>query len=498
MTKKISIIGAGINGLVAANYLARAGFDVTVIERKDIPGGACCATAKTIGGISYEYPQGASVLGMMQEFVFEETGLSKRVKILKPTHPLVAYSVDDEKPVLQWDDAERFKKGAKEHWGERGDVAGFFRNLEKVVAFLRTGYQSAEVPTIRSAKMILGGELVDKWISGSTRGLLDTYFTSEGAKLLFAVSSVESGPVSFDAPYSAFSIPLMHSGSVFAGSWGYVKGGIWQIPLALDKINAELGVKRVFNTLITNLDDELVRDADYIVLATDPLTAARITGEKEIQEKIAGQRTTGAAGKLIMLFRKPVQWKGNTNLPGFEEALRDIVLVKTLNEFEELEQKIADGKAGFIPTYIEIYPEGAGDKAMRGNRSYEIVSIFFNALCNTKTGEEMPEVKKTITDLVLCHVLNPEDLIDTILETPKDLMNSFYFSGGNIDHIELAEGQTFFDRNYSPRPHESFYQFGSNPNVFYCAAGCYPCGSVAGTNGYMCAKQIISLDRKLK
>jgi phytoene dehydrogenase-like protein len=37
----VVIIGAGINGLVAANYLRRAGCDVTVIDRADRPGGAC-------------------------------------------------------------------------------------------------------------------------------------------------------------------------------------------------------------------------------------------------------------------------------------------------------------------------------------------------------------------------------------------------------------------------------------------------------------------------
>ena len=264
----------------------------------------------------------------------------------------------------------------------------------------------------------------------------------------------------------------------------------------LDKINAELGIRRLFNTQITSLDDEPVRDADYIVFATDPLTAAHITGEKTVQEKISGQKTKGAAGKLVMLLRKPVRWKGNTGLPGFEEALRDLVPVKTLDEFEEREQKIADGMAEFLPTYLEIYPEGAGDGALGGSRPYEIVSIFFNALSNTKAGEEMPEVRKAVTNLVLQCVLNPEDLIDTILETPRDLMNWFYFPGGNFDHIELAEGQTFVDRTYSPDPHKSFYQFGTNPKVFYCAAGSYPCGSVAGTNGYMCARQIISLDEK--
>ena len=31
---KVIIVGAGINGLVAANYLVKNGFDVSVIEKK--------------------------------------------------------------------------------------------------------------------------------------------------------------------------------------------------------------------------------------------------------------------------------------------------------------------------------------------------------------------------------------------------------------------------------------------------------------------------------
>ena len=37
----VVIIGAGHNGLVAANYLAKAGLRVIVIERSDRVGGAC-------------------------------------------------------------------------------------------------------------------------------------------------------------------------------------------------------------------------------------------------------------------------------------------------------------------------------------------------------------------------------------------------------------------------------------------------------------------------
>ena len=73
MKKKIVIIGAGINGLVAANYLQRNGFQVTLIERKSKIGGAVSTDSFKHGGRKYIYPNGASVLGFMQDFVFHDT-----------------------------------------------------------------------------------------------------------------------------------------------------------------------------------------------------------------------------------------------------------------------------------------------------------------------------------------------------------------------------------------------------------------------------------------
>jgi len=72
MTKtpqNITIIGAGINGLVAANYLARAGHKVTLLERKDWVGGACVSETVEVDGIRQDYPLGATVLGLMQDYL---------------------------------------------------------------------------------------------------------------------------------------------------------------------------------------------------------------------------------------------------------------------------------------------------------------------------------------------------------------------------------------------------------------------------------------------
>lgn len=499
--KRVTIIGAGINGLVAANYLARAGFDVTVLERKNKPGGACCAATTTINGVEYTYPQGASVLGMMQDFVFEETGLSKRVRIQKPTHPPIVYSRNGKLRLVP-DDRAEFVREMKERWGERGKLEEFLTDMDRVVAFLRKGFRDAIVPTVQSAEMELGKELVALWITGSAKNLLDHYLTSDPVKLLFAISTVESGPVSFDSPYSAFSIPLMASGGVFDGAWGYVRGGIWQIPLELEKLNVERGVRTIYEAQVTKSNGgdvyfmhhgkEEHTEADYILFATDPLSAAHITGETAIIEKLSKQNTRGAAGKLVMLFAKPVEWSDDTGLTGFDAALRDIVPIKSMAELEQRSNEVITGAADVAPVYLEIFCEGAGDRELGGSRPYDMISVYFNAMTNEKSASEMEAARKTVTDMVLAKIRNPGDLLGTVFETPKDLMDIFFFPGGNIDHIELAEGQTFSDRGYSSDPAKSFYQFGADPKIFYCAAGTYPCGSVAGTPGYMCAMQLIN------
>ena len=43
----------------------------------------------------------------------------------------------------------------------------------------------------------------------------------------------------------------------------------------------------------------------------------------------------------------------------------------------------------------------------------------------------------------------------------------------------------------SNNPETKFYQYFNNEDIYYCGAGAFPCGSVAGTPGYMCSKQLI-------
>lgn len=499
----ILVVGAGINGLVAANYLRRSGCGVTMIERAERVGGACVSEVATVDGITQHYALGASVLGLMQDFVFEETGLSSRLQTFVPEHPKYVHFPGDNEPASIFRDPTDLDRELANKWGEQGDVEAFRVDEAKVVSFLQDGYASATPPTIADAKRVLGDALTDLWVSGTAKALMDHYFTSERSKMYMAMTVTESGPVSLSDPYSAFTLPLMDSGSVFGGYYGFVKGGIWQITEELGRINTELGVKTHLSSKLVDVDtakgsvsfehagSERKLKFDYLVMGTDPLTAARLIGSPEQIRKTEGQRFRGSSGKLNLMFRQPVRWKNGSDAGDSDTAFRFLFSVSSLDEFEDATLEVLDTGVDYAPGYMQIYCEGAAMRHLDHSEPFDRLAVFFKNLSLSKNGSELANVENQVREMLLRHVENPEDCIWTRLLMPRDLQQLFQFPGGNLDHTMLIGGQTFFDRTYADDPATSFYRFGSLDNVYMCGSGTYPCGSVTGTPGYMCSQQLL-------
>lgn len=62
--KTVAIIGAGVAGLAAANYLSRSGFRVTIFEKNNFPGGRCASFSKD----GHRFDIGATLLMMPQVY----------------------------------------------------------------------------------------------------------------------------------------------------------------------------------------------------------------------------------------------------------------------------------------------------------------------------------------------------------------------------------------------------------------------------------------------
>lgn len=495
----ILVIGSGINGLVASNYLRRAGLSVTLIDRASVPGGACISAEACVDGVSQKYSLGASVLGLMPDFIFNETGLAKRLKFHVPTSSKLIYFGADATPTNIFRDPNQLQQELFSRWGERGQVAAFREDEAKVTAYLQRGYREANPPSLRQAREVLGEPLTSLWISGSAFDLLNHYFTSEKAKCYMGMTVTESGPVSLHAAYSAFTIPLMDSGSVFDGYYGYVAPGLWRLPEELARINAELGIDTHLETTAQSVDlgartvhctergQERSFRFDHLVFATDPVTAARLSGNDRSVKETTSKRFRGASGKITMLFRKPVRWLHGANDDG---AFRFIFSVESLHDFESSTLRVFSSGLDYSPGYIQIYCEGQALRAAGDPMEGDRLTLFFNNLRLGKTAAELPEIEETVRAEVFRRIVNPEDFAWSRMLTPRDIKELFLFPEGNIDHMMLTEGQTFSTRRFGGSS-ERFYGFGDSPYLWYCGAGSYPCGSIAGTPGYMCATELL-------
>ena len=474
-----------------------------MIERAERVGGACVSDVATVDGVAQPYALGASVLGLMQDFVFEETGLSSRLQTFVPEHPKFVHFPGDSEPTWIYRDPTKLDRELADKWGEKGDVEAFRADEAKVVSFLQDGYVNATPPTIVDAKRILGDTLTELWISGTARSLMDHYFTSDRSKMYMAMTVTESGPVSLSDPYSAFTLPLMDSGSIFGGYYGFVKGGIWQITEELGRINTELGVKTHLSSRLLGVDAAIGRasyehagseqklDFDYLIMATDPLTATRMIGNPQQIGKTEKQRFRGSSGKLNLMFRRPVRWKHGSDAGDSDAAFRFLFSVSSIDEYEDATLRVLDTDVDYAPGYMQIYSEGAAMRHVDHSEPFDRLAVFFKNLSLRRKGAELTGVENQVRDTLFRYIENPEDCVWTRLLMPSDLQELFLFPGGNLDHTMLTGGQTYFDRNYADDPASGFYRFGSLDNVYLCGAGTYPCGSVTGTPGYMCSQQLL-------
>jgi phytoene dehydrogenase-like protein len=439
----------------------------------------------------------------MQRFVFEETALSSRLQTFVPEHPKSVHFPGDDEPAWIYRDPAELDSELANKWGEKGAVEAFRVDEAKVVSFLQHGYANATPPTIAEAKRVLGDDLTELWISGRAKALMDHYFTSERSKMYMALTVTESGPVSLTDPYSAFTLPLMDSGSIFGGYYGFVKGGIWQITEELGRINADLGVNTHLSSKVVAVDtdrgsisyehegSERKLDFDYLIMGTDPLTATRLIGNSEQIEATEGQRFRGSSGKLNLMFRNPVRWKSGTDASDSDAAFRFIFSVSSLDEYEGATLKVLDSNVDYEPGYMQIYCEGAAMRQLDHAEPFDRLAVFFKNLSLGETGANLADVENQVKEKLFEYIENPQDCVWTRLLTPKDLQQLFHFPGGNLDHTMLVGGQTFFDRTYSDDPATNFYRFGDLDNVYLCGSGTYPCGSVTGTPGYMCSQQLL-------
>ncbi len=238
--KNVIIIGAGLGGLSAACRLAKAGFSVSVLEKNEAVGGK----VNFVESDGYQFDTGASLLTMRHvlEDLFEFCGkrLEDYLEIV-PLEPICRYFWTDG---AQFDASQNIEKTEREiEKLEPRDVSGF----RKYLADSKQKYEIAErtflAKNLNDLPKLLTPKYLPDLLKISTLKTLDkhnaAYFKSAKLQQLFNRFATYNGSSPFETPATFALIPFVEFG---LGAW-YVRGGMYEIPRALERLATELGVK---------------------------------------------------------------------------------------------------------------------------------------------------------------------------------------------------------------------------------------------------------------
>lgn len=254
---KVAIVGAGIAGLVSALELARAGYDVHVLERQGAPGGKMRQIR--VGGRLVDAGPTVFTMRWVFERIFGDAGkvFADEVR-LKPLSILARHAWSGDKRLDLFAGVEQSADAIAMFAGSR--EANGFRSF---CARARDVYQTLEEPFIRSPQPTpislafssgLKG-LGDMWRISPFSTLwsaLGDHFQDPHLRQLFGRYATYCGSSPFDAPATLMLVAHVEQDGVWI-----IEGGMHGLARAIEKIAKENGARFTYDA---EVEEVLARD----------------------------------------------------------------------------------------------------------------------------------------------------------------------------------------------------------------------------------------------
>jgi phytoene dehydrogenase-like protein len=520
------VIGAGHNGLTCACYLAQAGLSVTVVERRNVVGGAAVTEEFHPGFRNSTASYTVSLLNprVIADLRLAEHGLRVVERPFSNFLPLEDgyIKVGGGLEATQREVA-RFSRRDAERLPE------YYKRLDVVADVLRD-------LLLETPPNVGGGihDLFRAWKSGrrlnalpmqakrdvldlftiSAGEWLDRWFESEPIKACFGFDAVVGN---FASPYAAGSAyVLLHHvfGEVNGkkGAWGHAIGGMGAITQAMRREAEARGVEILTGRGVARV---LARDgrARGVVLESGDEIAARCVVSNAHPRAL-----------LHLLAEVPGPWREPFGHYQSESAtLRMNVALSELPDFTVLPGKAAAPHhgSGIIMAPSLAFMDRAYDTARRdGWSANPIVEILIPSTLDDSLapagqhvaslfcqhfryalpdGRSWDDERERAADAVIDQVTRfapnfKRSVLGRRVLTPLDLEREFGLVGGDIFHGKLTLNQLFSAR---PVLGHGDYRMPLT-GLFLCGSGAHPGGGVTGVPGHNCAREVLRDFRKLK
>ncbi len=498
----VIIIGAGLNSLVAANYLAKAGKRVLVLERRALAGGQA-ATESFGDGFRVDALHAG---GQLRSDIVADLDLERHGFPASASEPLISLLPDGRQLRLTADSDNdtltsigAFSKRDSERWPD------FVAFMNQAASFLDAAYRtpmprlpnvslSEGLPLARLAMKLRGLGARDMFrviraLPMSALELTEEWFESDVVRAAIgsvAVHGATLGPMSAGAGYT-----LMHNW-LNRGGPGHTR--------------VEGGLGRIADALVAALKargGQLRTSAPVQAVLTDDQRASgvRLVSGEEIAAPIV---ISGADPRHTLLDLVGAPYLP----PEFVWATQSIKMrgsVAKVHLLTDGAHALPDGTLVVAPSVRTI--ERAYDSAKYGQTSLEpyleitangkVVSIHFQfapyALRGAEWSQERAVLERIAVDAAASVLPQLKSSIREIRSlTPLDLEATYGLTEGDLNHGQLILDQMLFMR---PMPGWSNHKTPMD-HLFLCGGGVHGGGGISGAAGRNAALAVLKVARR--
>lgn len=342
---RATIIGSGPNGLAAAVSLARAGYELRVLEAADTAGGGLRTQEGTLPGFRHDVCSAVHPAAVASPF-FRAFRLGERIDWI---HPDISYAhpLDHGGAAIAWRDIDRTAAGLgadRDAWLAR--VRPLSTHIDGVTDF--TGNQLLRIPQDPVTALRYAIRMLDQ---GTPLARL-AFRTPEAAALMSGVVAHANAP---QPSLAGAAAGMLLAALAHAGGWPYPRGGSQTIADALiADLAAHGGAIETGHGVsdIGALDWGDPARGDVLLLNTSPrLTLTHPDIPDGYARAIRRYRYGAAAAKVDFALDGPIPW---TN-PALALA-PTVHLGGTRDEVWRSENSVAVGRVSERPYVLAVQP----------------------------------------------------------------------------------------------------------------------------------------------
>lgn len=498
----VIIAGAGHNGLVAANYLAKAGKKVLILEAQEIIGGAT-QSVKAFEDYDARLSRYSYLIALLPDKIIKDLNLNFRV-LSREISSFSPYADGGLLVSRNWDQrtADSFKKltGSEKEaqaWQDfYGEVAQFASRIAP--SMLEPLKSSAQLKT-----QIAMPQLWDQLIEEPIGNVITERFKNDlvrGVVLTDALIGTLSSAYGMQAN-NCFLYHLIGNGT---GEWKVPAGGMGAFVSELHRVALENGVQIECSSRVTDIDADSsgvqVTDINnrkfsaryFLSNAAPEFVTAKIENRSSLE---------GAQIKINMLLRRLPKFKS-----GIDPKLAFAGTLHLNESFTELERAYDQAVMGNIPDVIpaEMYCHSLTDPSILGpelqSEGFQTLTLFGLHTPASAFDENNKETTKVVVERAIAGLKSylAEPLEEVIAyakdgrpcieaKSPLDLEADVFLPRGNIFHKDLT--LPFAESG------DEIGKWGVEtnlPNVFICGASAKRGGGVSGIPGHNAAMAVLN------